>query len=195
MQVVPDRIDGSCDCQRNTFIEGRTIHEVRHYAVVILLMAVCLTRHWRLDARIHRADCEPRVLRTYRNIEMCKVFRHVASHPSATTKSVNLQTLPREETFVVGLISCAGCRQTGVIVKHAAHGAGRTNSTPSWSRYSWRRAPRRPNSSVRWVDERLRRRRDARSVYAAAVKARPGWIWNTRTTRRPALPGEVISIA
>jgi hypothetical protein len=37
------------------------------------------------------------------------------------------QTLPREETFVVGLISCAGCRQTGVIVKHAAHGAGRTN--------------------------------------------------------------------
>jgi hypothetical protein len=28
---------------------------------------------------------------------------------------------------VVGLINCAGCRQTGVIVKHAAHGAGLRN--------------------------------------------------------------------
>jgi hypothetical protein len=45
MQVVSDRIDGSCDCQRSTFIEGRTIHEVRHHAVGILLMSMCLTRH------------------------------------------------------------------------------------------------------------------------------------------------------
>jgi len=45
----------------------------------------------------------------------------------ATSRDRHGQTLPREETFVVGLISCAGCRQTGVIVEHAAHGAGRTN--------------------------------------------------------------------